>query len=68
MGERQLQTDTDMIAEINLTENGMYVVSEGQLTKVISKPFGEDIIVWQNNKVFEIKRTEKIRLNGQHMV
>ncbi|OMC86914.1 hypothetical protein BK128_09620 [Viridibacillus sp. FSL H7-0596] len=66
MGERKI--DRDMIAEIDLHENGLYVVSDGLLTKVVPKSFGEDTITWQNNKVFEIKRTEKIRLNGQDMV
>lgn len=48
-----------MVAQIDLMENAVYRVVDGQLIKV-TKPgtgFGEQIITWQNNKPTHCKIT-----------
>lgn len=63
MGERQLQTDPDMIAEIDLNENAVYVVCQGRLQAVDPPPtgYGKQEISWQKGipTHSEIKYTQK---------
>ncbi|GEM_PF-1493923 len=59
---------TDMIAEIDLNETGVYFVSDGALTKVNPIQYGEINIKFQNGKVFEAEKREKIRSLGQSVV
>ncbi|WP_397537828.1 DUF3954 domain-containing protein [Rummeliibacillus pycnus] len=60
--------DEDMIAKVDLCKNAVYIVNDGQLTEVAAKSHGEDIITWKNNKVLDVIRSERIRINGQDMV
>ncbi|RIJ63622.1 DUF3954 domain-containing protein [Rummeliibacillus sp. POC4] len=52
MGERQLQTDPDMIAEVDLHENAVYVVCQGKLQIVDTPPtgYGTQLIYWREGK------------------
>ncbi|WP_233548094.1 DUF3954 domain-containing protein [Rummeliibacillus sp. POC4] len=63
MGERQLQTDPDMIAEIDLNENAVYVVCQGRLQAVDPPPtgYGRQEVFWQNGepKLAEISYKQK---------
>lgn len=57
-----------MTAKINLMENAAYVVIDGQLTKVTSKQFGEDTIIWKDGKVLDVIRSERVRLSSQEVI
>ncbi|MGE7922358.1 DUF3954 domain-containing protein [Viridibacillus arvi] len=61
MGEKQLETD--MIAQVDLYRNAVYVVADGQMTPVDAPPtgFGKQEISWQNGKPThsEIKYTQR---------
>ncbi|OCA85391.1 DUF3954 domain-containing protein [Bacillus wudalianchiensis] len=57
-----------MTAEINLMENAVYVVIDGQLTKVTSKQFGEDTIIWKEGRVFDVIRSQRVRMSGQDVI
>lgn len=52
MGERQLQTDPDMIEEIDKNINAVYVVCDGKLQTVITPPtgYGTQVINWQKGE------------------
>lgn len=43
-------------------EDGVYIVQKGIVTNVSPKNFGHDTFIWRNGEVFDIERTEKIRL------
>lgn len=55
--------DEEMIAEVDLMENAVYWVKDGQLEKIPFPPtgFGKQVITWQNNKpeVWELSYTGK---------
>ncbi|RJS59161.1 DUF3954 domain-containing protein [Bacillus sp. PK3_68] len=55
-------------AEIDLMENAAYVVIDGQLTKVTPKQFGEDTIIWKDGKVFDVIRSQRVRMSGQEVI
>ncbi|MEK4247120.1 DUF3954 domain-containing protein [Psychrobacillus sp. FSL K6-2684] len=60
--------DKEMVAEVNLMENALYIVKEGRLTKVSPKEHGQDIVIWKNGQVLDVDRSERIRLNGQEVI
>ncbi|MCD5324759.1 MULTISPECIES: DUF3954 domain-containing protein [Pontibacillus] len=62
MGQIKMETTID------LSENAMYVVRDGQITKVSAKPFGSDEVVWKDGKVVDVVRTQRQRLNGQEVI
>lgn len=49
-------------ATVNLTENGVYIVQDGVVIPLAPKPYGQDIIVWQNGQVLDVERAERIRI------
>lgn len=55
-------------AEIKLDENAVYIVQDGQLTKVTAKQFGQDLIIWKNGKVLDIDRSQRLRIEGQEVI
>lgn len=57
-----------MTTEIDLMETAVYIVQDGQVTKVTPKPYGQDILIWQNGKVFDIERIDRKRLIGQDVI
>lgn len=57
--------DEDMIAEIDLHEDGAYVVKEGRLTKLTPMSHGTDEICWNKGLVLDVVRSHRVRLNGQ---
>lgn len=54
--------DEDMIAEINLRDNAVYVVKDGVHTKLNPMQQGTDEIVWKNGIVLDVVRSHRIRL------
>ncbi|KIL45742.1 DUF3954 domain-containing protein [Jeotgalibacillus soli] len=56
-----------MEKKISLMENAVYVVKDGQLTKVTvpSGGFGTDEVVWQNGTVIDVIRSQRQRISGQ---
>jgi hypothetical protein len=57
-----------MTTEIDLMENAVYVVSDGLLTKITAKNYGNDEIIWKDGKVLDVYRGERIRMNGQEVI
>jgi hypothetical protein len=57
-----------MTAEIDLTENALYIVKDGLLTKITAKNYGNDEIIWKDGKVLDVYRGERIRVNGQGVI
>jgi hypothetical protein len=57
-----------MTAQIDLTENALYVVKDGLLTKITAKNHGNDEIIWKDGKVLDVYRGERIRMNGQEVI
>ncbi|MFC4403300.1 DUF3954 domain-containing protein [Gracilibacillus xinjiangensis] len=55
-------------AAINLEEDALYVVKNGEVTKVNPKSHGQDVIVWKNGQVLDVDRSERIRINGQKVI
>ncbi|MBP1917202.1 hypothetical protein J2Z23_004187 [Lederbergia galactosidilyticus] len=58
----------NQIAEINLTENALYIIQNGKKTKVTPKKFGQDLIIWKNGIVLDIDRSERVRIEGQEVI
>ena len=54
--------------EISLSENAVYVVKKGKLTKVSAKEFGQDVIVWKNGEVLDVDRSQRMRIDGQEVI
>ena len=54
--------DEDMIAEIDLRENAVYVVKDGIHTKLNPMESGTDEIVWKRGSVLDVVRSHRIRL------
>jgi hypothetical protein len=69
MKDTELKPNVDtMTAEINLMENALYIVCDGQITKVTAKKYGNDEIIWKDGKVLDVYRGERIRMNGQEVI
>lgn len=49
-------------AEIDLTENAVYVVKNGKITKISAMDFGEHRIIWKNGEVLDIIKSERVRV------
>jgi hypothetical protein len=62
------QNIENMKAEIDLMENAMYLVCNGQLTKVRAKDFGTDEVVWKDGKWQDIIRHNRMRNCGQDVI
>lgn len=58
----------EMTTEIDLTENALYIVKDGLLTKVTAKSHGEDQVIWKDGKVLDVYRGERIRIIGQDVI
>lgn len=57
-----------MSEKINLNENAVYIIQNGIKTKITPKMFGEDRIIWNNGKVLDIDRSERVRIEGQEVI
>ncbi|WP_309087170.1 DUF3954 domain-containing protein [Domibacillus sp.] len=57
-----------LTAEISLMENAVYIIIDGQPTKITAKSFGEDTIVWQNGKVLDVIRSERVRISQKRTI
>lgn len=55
-------------AQIDLSENALYIVKDGKLTKVLAKEHGEDQVIWKDGKVLDVIRSQRARLNGQEVI
>jgi len=60
--------DESTKAVINLLENAVYVVKDGQLTKITAKEYGQDTIIWKQGKVLDIDRSQRLRIEGQKTI
>lgn len=49
-------------AMIDLSENSLYIVKNGKLTKIEPIDFGEDKIIWKNGQVLDFIRSERKRI------
>lgn len=50
------------IAQIPLDENSIYIVKNGNITKISAIQYGEDKIVWKNGQVLDVIRSERVRV------
>ena len=58
-----MKIDTEnMVAEISLTENSLYIVKDGKITKVEAIEYGEDKIIWKNGVVLDVVRSKRMRV------
>lgn len=57
-----------MKAEIDLMENGMYLVCNGHMTKVRAKNFGSTEVTWKDGKWLDVIRHERQRNCGQDVI
>lgn len=57
-----------MKTTIDLKETAIYIVQDGNVTKVSPKKFGTDEIIWKDGKVIDVVRSHKERLNGQEVI
>lgn len=53
-----------MTAEVDLMENSLYVVKDGQITKIEAPQtgFGEYTAVWKDGKVLDVIKSERVRI------
>jgi len=58
----------NMEAKVDLTENAMYVVKNGRMTKISAKPHGTDEVIWKDGEVHDVIRSQRERLNGQEVI
>jgi hypothetical protein len=69
MGVGSVETiKENMIAEIDLMENAVYVVKDGQVIKISPKQYGEDTIIWKDGKALDVVRSQRHRLTGQEVI
>jgi hypothetical protein len=45
-------------------EDGVYIVQKGQVTKLSPQSFGQDTLFWRNGEVFDVERSERIRVKS----
>lgn len=52
------------IVEIPLTENALFIVKDGKLTKIEAPKtgFGEYQVIWKDGKVLDVIRSERMRI------
>lgn len=50
--------------KINLQEEAVYIVKDGQATKIAPMSHGEDRIVWNKGTVLDVVRSQRIRLGN----
>lgn len=55
-------------ATIDLNEDAVYIVKNGQKTKIQAKTHGQDIIIWKNGQVLDVDRSERLRIEGQEVI
>lgn len=55
------------VTELDLTENAVYIVKDGLLTRVNGPVggYGTDEIVWQKGRVLDVIRSQRNRIEGQ---
>lgn len=53
-----------MTAEIDIRTNCMYVVKDGQVTKIEGPQtgFGEYTAIWKDGKVLDVIKSERVRI------
>lgn len=51
-----------MVHEIDLKENAVYAVVDGNITKITAMENGNDEIVWKNGRVLDVVRSHRIRV------
>lgn len=54
--------------EVSLSENAVYVIKRGKMTKISAKEHGQDLIVWKNGEVLDVDRSQRLRIEGQEVI
>lgn len=54
--------EEELIAEIDLRDNAVYVVKDGYCTKLLPMVSGQDEVIWKNGIVLDVVRSHRIRL------
>lgn len=49
-------------AEIDLRENAVYVVKNGEIKKFPAIEFGQDTVIWKNGIPLDVIRSERVRV------
>ncbi|MFX3616110.1 MAG: hypothetical protein ACE3JK_01090 [Sporolactobacillus sp.] len=62
-----MKTDEKVI-QIDANENAIYYITNGHVTKVSGKEFGQDIFYWKDGKVLDVERSQRIRNCGQKII
>lgn len=60
--------EEDLIAEIDLRENAVYVVKDGVPTKLNPMIHGTDEIIWQKGIVLDVVRSQRIRVGRSQTI
>lgn len=61
--------DANMKVEIDLMQDGVYIIKQGHLTKLLPIEYGIDEITWNKNTVLEVTRSKRVRLtSGREIV
>ncbi|MHC8517005.1 hypothetical protein [Sporosarcina sp. ITBMC105] len=55
-------------AMVDLSENAVYIVKRGKLTKISKKEHGQDVIIWKNGEVLDVDRSQRMRIEGQEVI
>lgn len=63
-----MKENINMIAEIDLSEDAVYIVKNGKSTKVSAKEHGQDVIIWKNGQVLDVDRSQRMRIEGQEVI
>ena len=45
-------------------DDGVYIVQRGIVTRLNPKPYGQDTLLWRNGEVFDVERSERVRLKS----
>lgn len=53
---------------VDLSEEAVYIVKNGKLTKLSAKDHGEDVIIWKYGQVLDVDRSERVRIEGQEEI
>ncbi|GAA5417967.1 hypothetical protein Pryu01_03045 [Paraliobacillus ryukyuensis] len=57
-----------MKASVDLSEDGLLIIKNGQVTRVEPKQHGQDTIIWKNGQVLDVERNDRIRVDGQEVI
>ncbi|WP_391123485.1 hypothetical protein [Psychrobacillus sp. L3] len=56
------------VYQIDLSVNAIYIVQDGHCTMLPAMEFGSDTFIIRNNKILDVIRSKRVRLNGQDKI